>query len=883
MAVAMMGYFAWKGMSIWTNANLIAAMWMGEGVATGSFSSATLIGLATHFMASSVMGVFAIRFRIAPVADDVGESGFCACLLSPRIRNDYGLGRSDYVPQGRISSDDGRTCYLWNRFWNLVSHDSVRANVVTAGRNRASSCKECATPLMHSLAKVCLVVLLFWLSLTTIQPSLAQSPNDSKLKHQYTNRLIHETSPYLLLHAHNPVDWYPWGEEALAKARRESKPIFLSVGYYTCHWCHVMERESYSSPEIAAILNRSFVAIKVDREERPDIDSTYMEFVEATIGSGGWPMNVVLTPELKPFFGGTYFPPERLKQVLTRIADLWAKRRSDIEKSAAGITDQLQRLATVADAHETLSARIFDHTFQQIKQTYDAANPGFGQSPKFPRPVTLEFLLRYWKRTGNQEALDMTLKTLHAMAAGGVHDQLGGGFHRYSTDAQWRVPHFEKMLYDQAQLAMVYTEAFQITQDSFYANVTRDILDFTLAEMRDSSGGFYSALDADSQVSRGSAKNGEGAFYVWTGAEIETVLKPEEASLFEFQYGIKKEGNVPASQDIEGWLRGKNVLREEHSAKDTAVKVGKPAGEVEQLLAEFRRKLLAARAVRPRPPVDTKVITAWNGMMISALARAGRVLNESRYLEAAKRAELLIENKLYQRSSGMLKRRYRNGVVGIDGYLDDYAWVVRADLDLYEASFDTKLLASAVRLQKKQDELFWDQKEGGYFTTPGADRSLPWRSRELYDGAEPSGTSISALNLIWIWQLTNDAAWKTKVDRIFATAALQLEKTPEATPLLAAALDQQLSKFMQIVIAGSADKPDTIVLLDLVWRRFLPNAILFLADGGEHQADLARYLPIVGSMGPKNGRATAYICENYVCNLPTADPTVAAHLLDSRN
>ncbi len=699
--------------------------------------------------------------------------------------------------------------------------------------------------------------------------------------YRYTNRLIHETSPYLLLHAHNPVDWYPWGEEAFAKARRENKPIFLSVGYYTCHWCHVMERESYSNPDVAAVLNRSFVAIKVDREERPDIDSTYMAFVEATTGSGGWPMNVLLTPELKPFFGGTYFPPDNLKQLLARVAELWASHRSDIEKSAGNITDQLQRFTTVASTGGSLPPRVLDNAFQQIKQTYDAADPGFGGAPKFPRPVVLEFLLPYWKRTGNQEALDMVLKTLHAMAAGGVHDQLGGGFHRYSTDTHWRVPHFEKMLYDQAQLASIYTEAFQITHDPFYADVTRDILDFTLREMRDPSGGFYSALDADSPVARGSTKNGEGAFYVWRAVEIEQVLGPELVPIFEFRYGVSKEGNVPASQDIEGWLKGKNVLYEEHSVQETAAKFGKKASDTEQLLAEARKKLFTARAARPRPPSDTKVITAWNGMMISALSRASRVLNEQRYLQAAEQAQILIERKLYEQATGTLKRRYRHGIIGINGYLDDYAWAIKGSLDLYEASFETSLLPWALKLQRKQDDLFWDQKQGGYFTTTGADKSLLWRSREAYDGAEPSAASVSALNLIWIWQLTDDKTWKDKLDNTLAASSSQLEKSPEATPLLAAALDMQLSKHKQIVIAGSPHAADTSALVDLVWQRFLPNAILFLADGGQGQRELARYLPVAEHMSRKQGKATAYICENYVCNLPTADPSVAARLLDS--
>jgi uncharacterized protein YyaL (SSP411 family) len=705
--------------------------------------------------------------------------------------------------------------------------------------------------------------------------------------HAFTNRLIHEESPYLLLHAHNPVDWYPWGEEAFAKARRENKPIFLSVGYYTCHWCHVMERESYSNPEIAKLLNRWFVAVKVDREERPDVDQTYMNFIEATTGSGGWPMNVFLTPELKPFFGGTYFPPESkygqtgLKELLPRIAGLWSERRADIERSAHDITGQLQKALQSGTGGGNLGPAILDQTFQQIKQTYDAAHPGFGGDRKFPRPVVLEFLLRYWVRTSNPEALDMTLKTLRAMAAGGIHDQLGGGFHRYSTDAAWRVPHFEKMLYDQAQLAMVYVEAFQVTHDPFFADNARDILDFTLREMRDPAGGFYSALDADSPVRRGSSTQGEGAFYAWTAAEIESVLGPEAAAVFEVRYGVQKDGNVPGQQDIEGWLQGKNVLYQEHTLEETAQKFGGSKEIVERTLTDAGKKLLASRAQRPRPPADTKVIAAWNGMMVSALARASQALGEPRYRKAAEETAALMKARFYQPATGRLRRRYRGGSVEIDGYLDDYAWVIRGALDLYEADFDARLLSWAVEMQRAQDRLFWNAEQGGYFNTAGADRNLLWRPREAYDGAEPAANSVAALNLLRLWQLTDQPSRKEEADKTLAAFSGQLQKSGESLPLMAAALDMQLARHRQIVIAGAPAAPDTGMLLQLVHRRFLPNAILLLADGGQGQREVAKWLPVVAHMTRKQGRATAYICENYVCNLPTADPQVVERILDS--
>ena len=690
---------------------------------------------------------------------------------------------------------------------------------------------------------------------------------------RYSNHLIREKSPYLLLHAHNPVDWYPWGEEAFLKAHRENKPIFLSVGYYTCHWCHVMERESYSNPKIAALLNRWFVAVKVDREERPDVDETYMAFLEATNGRGGWPMNVFLTPDLKPFLGGTYFSPEELEEMLPHIAEVWRTRRSQIEHSATTIVTELRKKSDGNASAGVLRPEVLEATLDQIKQTYDSENHGFGSAPKFPRPVVIEFLFRYWKRTGDQAALDMALTTLRAMAAGGIHDQLGGGFHRYSTDAQWRVPHFEKMLPDQAQLAIAYTEAFRITHDPLYAKTARDILDFTLREMRDPSGGFYSALDADSPISQRNAARGEGAFYTWGAGEIERVLDPTTARVFEYRYGVTQGGNVPPA--------GKNVLFQDHSVEETAHKFGQAPESVQALLADATAKLLVVRAQRPRPPADTKVITAWNGMMVSALAEASQVLSEPKYLRAAQSTEGLIRTRLFQPRSGTLKRRFRNGSVDIDGYLADYAWTVKGTLDLYEASFDVRLLPWALELQKKQDQLFWDASDGGYFSTTSAEGSILWRSREAEDGAEPSGNSVSVLNLLWLWQLTDGQEWKRKAEGTLDAFSSQLNHEPEQMPLLSAAFDADTARHKQIVVAGIPGATDTKELLALVWLRYLPNAILLLADGGESQRQLSHYIAAVDKMTRKQGKATAYICENYVCDLPTNDLHTAARLLDS--
>ncbi len=708
--------------------------------------------------------------------------------------------------------------------------------------------------------------------------------------HTYTNRLIREKSPYLLLHAHNPVDWYAWGEEAFQKARREGKPIFLSIGYYTCHWCHVMERESFSDPGIAEIMNRSFISIKVDREERTDLDRIYMSFVEATTGSGGWPMSVFLTPDLKPFFGGTYFPKDDsygrpgFRTLLLRVAGAWQKDREKIVQSADQVTQELQKLvnASVGDPSR-LQQPVLEKTYQQIKATYDKTHGGFGGAPKFPRPVVFNFLLRYYARTSQQGAMEMTLQTLRAMASGGIHDHIGGGFHRYSTDATWHVPHFEKMLYDQAQLAISYTEAFQITHERFFDETARDILDFVLRDISGPEGGFYSALDADSLIEAGKSRQGEGAFYVWEAQQIEKVLGPEHAAIFNFHYGVEPSGNVPADQDLQGEFKQKNILIVRHSVAETAKQFGKSEQQVRELLAAARQKLFSARSKRPAPPLDDKVLTAWNGLMISALARASQVLDDPRYLDAATAAAGFVQAKLYDTKTGRLARRYRAGETSVDGIVDDYAFLIQGLIDLYEASFDVRWLSWGVQLQQQQDQLFWDAKSGAYFTTQGTDPSILMQTREDYDGAEPSPNSIAAMNLLRLWQMTDRKEWREKADKTFAVFAKRLQTQPQALPQLASALDFSLSKPKQVIIAGQNNAADTRVLLRLVHARFIPNKIVLLADGSQGQKQLAQWLPFIEGVTRKQGRATAYICENYVCKLPTADPQVVARLLNAKS
>ncbi len=708
-------------------------------------------------------------------------------------------------------------------------------------------------------------------------------PRVGTQQYRYTNRLINAKSPYLLLHAHNPVDWYPWGHEAFDRARKENKPIFLSIGYFTCHWCHVMERESYSDPNVAAILNQYFVSVKVDREERPDIDRLFISYVESTTGTAGWPLNVLLTPERKPFFGGTYFDPGQLKSLLQQAADAWNKQPDLITQTAGRAAQLIQIVNQQPLATNRLQPAILDQTFKQLALAYDAKNSGFGEAPKFPRPVVLCFLFRYYVRTGQRDALDMALTTLRAMERGGIHDQLGGGFHRYSTGATWLVPHFEKMLYDQAQLAIVYTDAYQITHDRSYAKSARNILDFALREMQQPRGGFASAEDADSRVNRGKPETREGAFYVWTSKEIEIVLAKEDAEVFDFAYGVEPDGNVPVQQDARRELKGKNVLYEAHSTEETAKKFSLTIEQTAEKLTAARKTLFEARSRRPHPPIDDKIITAWNGMMISALARASQAFNEPRYLERAQATAKFIEENLYDSSNEKLWRSYRAGGPSVDGFLDDSTALISGLLDLYQADFNVHWLTWAVSLQENQDRLFEDPKDGGYFDAGASDHLLLSRTREAYDGPEPSPNSTTAMNLLRLAQFTDRAEWRVRAQNTISAFAARLESDPAALPALASALDFRLAQTKQILIAGALSSQDTRELLRQVNTRFLPNKILLLADGGIGQEELARWLPVMAGVHRIQDRATAYVCENYVCKLPTANADVLGRLLDDKH
>jgi uncharacterized protein YyaL (SSP411 family) len=702
-----------------------------------------------------------------------------------------------------------------------------------------------------------------------------------------TNRLAREKSPYLLQHAHNPVDWYPWGPEAFEKARSENKPIFLSIGYSTCHWCHVMERESFENEQIAALLNRDFVPIKVDREERPDVDRIYMTFVQATTGGGGWPMSVWLTPDLKPFFGGTYFPPESrwghpgFASVLTQLADAWRSQRDQITDSARDIVEQLHKSVSVAPARPgapVIDATLLDSGFYYFRRTFDTRRGGFGEAPKFPRPSVHNFLLRYFARTKNQEALDMVLLTLREMAKGGMHDQLGGGFHRYSVDERWFVPHFEKMLYDQAQLATSYLEAFQITRDTQYAETARRIFDYVLRDMTDEGGAFYSAEDADSVIDPAHPlEKGEGAFYVWSGEEIRALAGEPAATWFGYRYGVEPGGNV--QHDPHHEFAGKNILYEARPVEETAAHFSTAPEEVRPVIQSAARVLFEARAQRIRPHLDDKILTAWNGQMISALALGGAVLEEPRYAEAARRAADFLIARMYDSHSGILLRRFRQGEAAIPGFLDDYALFTQALLDLYEAQFDRRHLDLAVRLTEKQRELFEDSENGAFFSTAAGDSSLVLRVKEDYDGAEPSGNSIAAGSLLRLAEITGRNDFRNSAEKLLAAFATRLSTVPMAIPQMLAACEFRLSGPRQIIVAGEPNAADTRELLRTVHARFLPNRIVLLLDSDQTRAALAQGAPAVAAMHKLDGRAAAYVCRNFACQLPVSEAQALVELL----
>ena len=709
------------------------------------------------------------------------------------------------------------------------------------------------------------------------------------------NRLAAEQSPYLLQHAGNPVDWYPWGAAAFARARNEDKPIFLSVGYSTCHWCHVMEHESFEDPAIAALLNEHFVSVKVDREERPDVDRVYMTFVQGTTGSGGWPMSVWLTPDLKPFYGGTYFPPTSrwnrpgFIDVLRELHRAWTSQRDRIERSADSVTEQLRQSVLHGASQAVPGADVLAPIVKQFRSAYDTRHGGFGGAPKFPRPSELLFLLREHARTGDTDARDMVLNTLQAMALGGMRDHVGGGFHRYSVDAGWRVPHFEKMLYDQAQLVLACVEATQVSGDRFFLDVAEDTLRYVMREMTDPHGGFYSAEDADSvppeHAHSPDQHKMEGAFYLWRSDEVDQLFAAETAAIVKGRFGIQESGNAPSDPQQE--FTGKNLLYVAKSTTELATDSGLNEDAVATLLEQGRLTLFRARLSRPRPHLDDKVLTAWNGLMIAAFARTARVLRATDddavaafpYLDAARRAARFLKDTMWRADSRTLLRRYRRGHAAIEGYAEDYAFVVSGLIELFQADPQAEWLAWAVELQNRQDELFWDEKAGGWFSTTGEDDTVLMRMKEEYDGAEPAPSSVSALNVLTLSQLQHNPEWDARLRRTFGLFAARLNEMGRGVPMMAAALSAHVAGLTQVVITGTG--PAAIDLNRTASAAYRPFTIV-LALTSEMRAQLGAAMPWLASMRDVDGQPAAYLCRNFTCGLPVTSPEALDQQLAER-
>ena len=664
------------------------------------------------------------------------------------------------------------------------------------------------------------------------------------------NRLAQETSPYLLEHANNPVDWYPWGVEALARARTENKPILLSIGYSACHWCHVMARESFEDPETAALMNRDFVSIKVDREERPDLDQVYMRAVQGMTGSGGWPMTVFLLPDGTPFFAGTYFPPsDRLgmasfKRVLTAVADAFTKRPADVEETAAQVRDFLNRPSVPLAAGE-LSPALLDEAAARLERDFDPVQGGFGGAPKFPQPMLIEYLLRTHVRTGQAAALAMAVQTLRAMAAGGMYDQLGGGFHRYSVDERWLVPHFEKMLYDNALLARAYLDAWQLTRDPAFRRVVEETLGFVGREMTSAEGGFYSSLDADSE-------GDEGRFYLWTPQELEATLGVDEAGALAKAFEVSAAGN----------FEGRNIL---HPVA---------AGAVE-ILDAARDRLMAFRAQRIRPHRDEKVISGWNGLMLRAFADAGRVLDRPDLVSvAAANARFLLS---HMRHGGRMRRSYKDGRAPLAGYLEDQAGVADGLLSLYEATFDPSWLDALRGLLSEMLTAFWDETQAAFFDSAADQEKLVARPRDVTDNAIPSGTSLAVDVLLRAGMLLGEASWIERACSTLEQLAPTAAKAPLAFGRLLAALDFHLGRTMELAVIGEPADLHTRRFLEVVRKRFLPNRLVAVASPiGDGPA-----MPLLADRRAVDGKATAYLCERFVCQAPTTDPAELARQLDA--
>jgi hypothetical protein len=680
------------------------------------------------------------------------------------------------------------------------------------------------------------------------------------------NHLINETSPYLLQHAHNPVDWYPWGPEAFEEAQTQDKPVFLSIGYSTCHWCHVMAHESFEHPEVARLMNETFVSIKVDREERPDIDSLYMSACQAMTGGGGWPLSIVMTPDKKPFFAATYIPREGrfglvgMMELTPHIRELWSTRRGEALRLSNGVVSALQQASPDAPGGQ-LGESTLELAYEQLARRFDGRHAGFGTAPKFPTPHNLLFLLRYWRRGDNEAALDMVEKSLQAMRRGGIYDHVGFGFHRYSTDAEWLVPHFEKMLYDQAMLAMAYTEAYQATGKEDYGKTVREILSYVSRDMTTAEGGFCSAEDADSEGE-------EGKFYLWTQAEVRQALGQEEAELTEKVFNIAADGNFTEQATMR--KSGANILHLGKTPKELASDLSLSEQDLLARLEAIRQELFDYRNKRVHPMKDDKVLTDWNGLMIAALAKAAQAFDEPGYSEAASRAADFILGNM-RKGDGRLLHRYREGQAGVDANLDDYAFLVWGLMELYETVFEVKYLKVALDLTGDMMRHFWDEGSGGLYLTPDDGESLFVRKKETYDGAIPSGNSVAMLNLLRLGRMTADPDLEEKAARIGSAFSKTVKELPSAHAQLMVALDFAVGPSYEVVIAGKIQAKDTRDMLRALRTRFLPNKVVLLNPGGKESPEVAELAPFIKNQSSIGGKATGYVCMNYNCKLPTTD------------
>jgi len=705
--------------------------------------------------------------------------------------------------------------------------------------------------------------------------------SESMAEHRETktagrNRLQYAKSPYLLQHADNPVDWYPWGDEAFARAKDENKPIFLSIGYSACHWCHVMAHESFEDPDVAALMNDAFINIKVDREERPDIDNIYMAVCQMMTKGGGWPLTIIMTPDRKPFFAGTYFPKESrggrtgMVELVPRVKYLWQAERAKIDSSAEEITSILANMSNPVPGEE-LGAAVLETAYRQLAGRFDASYGGFGNQPKFPTPHNLLFLLRRYHTTGDPQALQMVERTLEYMRRGGMYDQVGFGFHRYSTDRQWFLPHFEKMLYDQALLAMAYTEAYQITGNEDYARTALEIFTYVRRDMTSPEGGFYSAEDADSE-------GGEGKFYVWSEAEIREILGQDEADIYGELFNILADGNF--AEEASGHKSGANIPHLPKPIAEYARGKGMAEAELRERLEKSREKLFSAREKRIHPHKDDKILTDWNGLMIAALAKAAQAFDNPDYAQAAQQAADFLLSTMRPAGRDLL-HRFRDGDAGIPGNCDDYAFLIWGLLELYEATFEVRYLEEALALNKQLHEKFWDSTSGGFYFSPAGADDLIIRQKEIYDGAVPSGNSVAMLNLLRLGRITANHEFEARAGRIGRAFFQQVSDMPSAHTMLISAIDFAVGATREVVIVGDPDAADTKEMLRALRRQYLPNKVVLFrsSDGGTGElADIAEFTSGQRSI---EGRATAYVCRNYACELPTTDIKKMLEMLSS--